>query len=51
MFVFTVSASCQQKVQATYEGEVIEGVKLYTFSDSEFFAVKDIAKVYKCSWP
>ncbi|MFH1368675.1 MAG: N-acetylmuramoyl-L-alanine amidase [Elusimicrobiota bacterium] len=38
-----------QKIEATYEGEIVDGVKLYEFSGSDYFMIKEIAKLYKCT--
>lgn len=45
-----VPASAQgEKIQATYEGNIVDGAKIHDFGGSEYFLVKDVAKMYNCS--
>lgn len=41
-------AAESQRIQVAYEGEIIDGAKIYDFSGVDYFAVKDIARIYKC---
>jgi N-acetylmuramoyl-L-alanine amidase len=41
-------ASNFEKIHVTCEGEIVDGARLYNFSGSDYFSVKDVARIYKC---